>query len=157
SRTVAWRSSDPSVATVDDGRVTAAGPGTATITVSSENASETADVTVLVDTRTAVEDVVEAYGRALESLDVAQVRAVYPGVTSDRASALQEMFRYARDMRVDYTVGDVVQEGTTATADVTGTWLFTDSRAGMQELAQNFTATFERRGSTWRLANIVDR
>ena len=41
-----WMSSDPTVATVGGGRVTAKGPGTATITAQIETRSATADVTV---------------------------------------------------------------------------------------------------------------
>lgn len=48
NKNVTWSTSDPSVATVENGTVTAVGRGTATITVTTEDGSFTADCTVTV-------------------------------------------------------------------------------------------------------------
>jgi uncharacterized protein YjdB len=154
-RTVSWSSSNESVARVDDdGRVTATGPGDATVTATSAGIPATARVTVRLDARTAIEGLIEAYAQALESLEVPRVRAAYPGLTAERATQLENLFRNSRDMQVDYILGDIDDRGTTATAQVTGTWRFVDSRAGAQQLPQNTTATFERTASGWRMTAI---
>lgn len=48
NKTIAWSSSDPSVATVEDGKVVAVAPGTATITVTTEDGEKTASCEVTV-------------------------------------------------------------------------------------------------------------
>ena len=48
NKDVEWSSSDPEVATVNGGEVTAVGPGTATITVTTEDGNKTASCTVTV-------------------------------------------------------------------------------------------------------------
>ena len=55
NQNVTWKSSNPSVATVDEsGKVTAVAPGEATITVTTEDGSKTATCTVIVHTATTI-------------------------------------------------------------------------------------------------------
>jgi len=153
-RQVTWRSSSESVVSVGaSGQLTAAGPGTATITATSEGVSATADVTVRVATRVAVDEVVEAYARALESRDVDRVRAVYPGMTPEREAQLQSAFPAMEGLRVETTVDSIEEDGNNATAGVSATYRF---RAGGRDQVQAVPLrfSFARTPTGWRVSSI---
>jgi serine/threonine protein kinase len=140
---VTWRS--------DTGQVQAVGAGSATITASAGSASAVVRVTVaapVVDARTAVDEIVAAYARALESRDINQVRRVYPGMTAqqerDLSAALPSM--RAANLHVE----SLSEQGDGATARVAGTYTF-DAGGRTQQVPVTFTATFQRDGSGWRM------
>jgi len=149
---VTWRSSAPGVATVTaTGEVQAVAPGSATITASAGGVSGTVGVTVtapLVDTRTAVEELITAYSRALESGDINAVRRAYPGMTQQQQQQLSQSIQFIE--RADLRIASLQDLGDTATAAVEGTYQFvTDGRRSSSPVG--FRATFERVDGAWRM------
>jgi hypothetical protein len=153
-RAMNWLSSDETVARVSGtGQVTAVGPGTATITVSSEGISTTAAVAVRVDIRTAAEELVGSYARALESRDVAQVRVAYPGITGEREAQLRTALRDMDGLRVEYTIDSLQEQDATATAVVSATYRFRGG--GRDQLVPvPLTFSFSRTPTGWRVSGI---
>ncbi len=150
---VAWSSDAPSVASVEDGQVTGAGPGRATITANAGGARASATVTVRVDTRTAIEELIAAYASALESKDIDAVRRAYPGMTRAQEDGLKGSLR-SMD-RAQLTVQSVQQDGATATAEVTGSYVLVDNGRRQAPLAVDLHATFERDASgNWRMTGL---
>jgi alpha-L-fucosidase 2 len=149
---VIWRSDAPGVATVSSrGEVTALGPGSATITATASGVSRSIGVTVTapaVDTRSALEGLVDAYARALQSGSIDEVRRAYPGMTSEQERQLRESIQFIE--RADLGIASLQDSGDTATASVEGTYEFLiDGRRSSSEVS--FRATFERVGGTWTM------
>ena len=157
-RPVRWVSDDPSVARVDErGTVTAVGAGETTISVSSGSAAATVRVTVSPDTRTVLDGLIEAYASALESGDIDRIRAAYPGLTAEQSRDLQAALSGMRNLEAVLSIGEVVEQGTTATARVGGTYRFVNASNGREEVVPiDFTAVFERRGGSWVLARTAN-
>ena len=156
-RAIAWRSSNDAVATVSAaGVVTAVAPGSAVVSATSEGVSGSVTITVRaaeVDARAAIVALIERYARALESGDIEQVRRAYPGMTSQQEQQLRQALGAMRDLRADLRVGSVQEQGSTATADVSGTYTFYNAASRREEQAPvTFRATFERAADgSWRL------
>jgi serine/threonine protein kinase len=150
---VTWISSAPAVASVTSGgEVEAVGPGTARITASAGGASQTVAVTVTapaVDARTAIEELIAAYARALESGDINAVRRTYPGMTPEQEQQLRQSLP-AID-RANLRVTSLQEQRDAATASVEGTYQFLIN--GRRSTSEPFTfrATFELVDGVWRM------
>jgi len=133
NRTVAWSSSDPTVARVDNsGRVSAVSAGTATITASVDGQRSTARVSVRAAEATppepprpdpaadrqAIEDVVEQYRTAIQREDISALRSVFPGMPASREQSLRSFFNLAENLRVGADLGDISLQGDEATVEV---------------------------------------
>ncbi len=152
-RPITWESSNPSVASVSaNGEVRAMRPGTATITATSENVSGRATLTIREDVRAAITDVVDSYARALESRDIAQVRRVHHGLTSEQERQLRSALDVMRDLKANLRITSLEEAGDRATADVSGTYTFYNASTRREEQAPvTFRAIFERGPDGWRL------
>jgi ketosteroid isomerase-like protein len=106
-----------------------------------------------VSTRAAVEELVDAYARALESGDIDAVRAAYPGITAGQARDLDNALAVMEELRVDLSVQSLDEQGDQATAVVAGTYSYVNASNGRREQpAVSFIATFERAATgAWRL------
>jgi serine/threonine protein kinase len=103
----------------------------------------------------AIQGVVAAYARALESRDVGQVRRVYPGLTLRQEEGMRRLFRRAQDLRVTLQVGDLRRQGDTAEGRVTGQYTFTSPTTHVLEHSPVFhRVAFRRDGATWVLTAI---
>ena len=161
-RPVNWTTDNRAVARVTQtGEITAEGPGQATITAVFEGASASAIVTVEpppIDTRTAIDELIANYARALESRDVAQVRRAYPNISSEQADGLAITFQLMEELQTDLRVVSVDETGNEATAEVTGTWTFNNTASRRQDkLPQVMRATFERGPNGWILVLVQNR
>jgi serine/threonine-protein kinase len=150
SADVRWTSSAPDVATVSpSGEVEAVARGSATVTASAGGQSRTVSVSVTVDTRTAVEELIVAYARALESGDMEALRRAYPGMTSQQEQNFRQSIQSIE--RADLGIASLDERGDAATADVRGTYEFlVNGRRSTSPVT--FRATFERVNGVWRLA-----
>jgi hypothetical protein len=152
---VTWRSSAPGVATVSSGgAVEAVAPGTATITASAGGVSETVAVTVtapVVDTRTAVTDLIAAFARALESRDINEVRRAYPGMTQEQQRNFSGAIASLQSATL--AVNSVEENGDVATAAVSGQYVFVEDGRRLSSPV-SFRAIFERTGGTWRMTGM---
>jgi len=161
-RPVNWTTDNRAVARVTQtGEITAEGPGQATITAVFEAASASAIVTVEpppIDTRTAIDELIANYARALESRDIAQVRRAYSNISAEQADGLANAFQFMEELQADLRVVSVDETGDVATAEVTGTWTFNNTASRRrEELPQVMRATFERGPSGWRLVLVENR
>jgi serine/threonine-protein kinase len=150
---VTWLSSAPGVATVSSGgEVQAVRAGSARITASTGGVSNTVDVTVtapVVDTRTAIEEVVAAYARALESGDMNALRRAYPGMTPEQERQFSQSL--ASIERANLRTLSVQEQGDAATANVQGTYEFLTNGRRTTSDPFTFRATFERVDGVWRM------
>ena len=149
---VTWRSSEPAVATVSSGgEVSAVAPGSARLTASAGSASETVGVTVLMDARTAVEELLAAYASALESGDLTAVRRAYPGMTAEQEQNFRQSLPSIETVSMRLVRLD--DQGDAATASVEGTYGFNvNGRRSTSPVS--FQATFRRAGTAWEMTRI---
>ena len=167
-----WRSSDEAIAVVSStGRVTALAPGTATITATASGRRGAATITVTApsaavavappppppapqpsaeDAQAAVTDLVAAYARALQSKDMARVRALFPGITPAAERQTRNALEDMNDLQVRLSATSITVDGTRAQARVTGVWMY----RGGKPLDVNNLYRFEKRASGWVIVAI---
>ncbi len=164
NRPVRWTSSAEDVArVVADGRVTAVGPGSATITASSGAASGSATITVsapaassptpAVEPRVAIERVVQAYGQAIQEEDLAGIRRVFPGLSREQATGWSSFFGTSTEVSVTLDQVSVTVEGDEAQASFRQRLSYR-SGGPRQSLEQTVTASLARRGEEWQITAI---
>jgi hypothetical protein len=176
NRKVVWATSDPRVATVADGLVSAreAGSaaisamieghqGTVTVTVSNPSPSPAA-VTAPVDKARATRDIghlVDAFVEALNSRDMERVRQAYPGMSPDQASSWRAML----EQKNVVTKFQATLEGNGQPPTVSGDHAEAEIRIRLDFTAnglsntktQRYQAMFERDSVHWRLSQLVAR
>ena len=107
------------------------------------------------DAKSAIETAIIAYGRALESRDVAAIRQRYPGLTPTQERDWQIFFRSVRDVKVTLAITDLNIDGASAQVRVRGTYRYQNvstRRAEAQPL--DFQATLRRGDGGWQIAEI---
>ena len=105
--------------------------------------------------RQQITDAVLAYGRALETRNIASIRQAYPGLTSVQERGWRDFFQVAQDLRVSLGVTDVQQSVDAADAIVTGAFEYRNTQSRRQERQPvSFRATLERGGGGWRITQI---
>jgi hypothetical protein len=156
SATLTWESNAPGVVTVSgSGELQAVGPGAAAITVSAPGGPyQVVGVTVTappVDTRTAIQETIATFARALESGDLAAVRRAFPGMTQVQERGFAGSIASMETATLD--VGPIEESGDVATASVSGQYAFVEG--GRRYVSPvTFRATFERQGGTWRFVRM---
>jgi len=111
------------------------------------------------DPRGAIESVIAAYGRALESRDIGRVRLAYPGLTAAQQQGWEDLFRAARTLKASLTVSAIdVRAGAgggTAEATVSGIYEFNNTTTGrLERRPVTFLATLVADPTGWRLSAI---
>jgi hypothetical protein len=105
--------------------------------------------------RQQITDAVLAYGRALETRNIASIRLAYPGLTSQQERGWRDFFQVAQDLHVSLGVTDVQQSVDAAEATVTGAFEYRNTQSRRQERQPvSFRATLERGGGGWRITQI---
>jgi len=160
-RETTWVSGNDRVASVSAvGIVTAVGPGqteiranvdgrsaTVNVSVSSPQANEPA---VVADPSEEIAAVIQRYSEALESKDMGRVRSVFPSISPDQVSQLEESFASMRDLDVTLNVDRLNLNGDEAQVEVSGTYQFhnADSRRD-ENVAVAFQIVLRRLPSGW--------
>ena len=98
--------------------------------------------------------VIAAYARALETLDLGEVRRVYPAITPQQRSAFSDFFRSIRTLKANFTVGNVQVDGASAEAQVMGTFDYVTSSGADERRNTNFVASLRRDRGLWAIAAI---
>jgi len=107
------------------------------------------------DPRVAIESVIAAYGRALETRDIGKVRLAYPGLTAAQQQGWEDLFRAARTLKASLTVSALDVRGSVADATVSAIYEFDNTTTGRQERRPaTFHATLVADSSGWRLSAI---
>jgi len=158
-RDVSWSSDDDAVSSVNQaGRVRAVGVGDATITATAGGVVGTVRVKVAaapIDTRTAIEALVVAFGEALQSRDVAVIRRVARELEDEQASAYRNGFRDMEELIVDVSLTSFDDQGETVIAGIHGTFSFVNGTNGRRmELPWDITARFRRAADGWQMRGL---
>jgi len=98
--------------------------------------------------------VISAYARALESLDVGELRRVYPSMTSEQRRAFEDFFHSVRSLRASLGVSGLQVDGASAEAQVTGSFDYVTTSGGDEHRKVNFGATLRRVQGVWTLASV---
>ena len=105
------------------------------------------------DPRPALEALVAAYARAIESRSVAEIRRVYPRLTDAQQQSWEQFFQAAHKVSAELGVSSLDVNGSTADLAVTGTLAY-DAGSGTQRQAMNFRATAVLVGDAWTLMSV---
>jgi len=97
---------------------------------------------------------IAAYARALESLDVAQLRRAYPAISSDQRKAFEDFFRSIRTLNATLAVGNLQVDGANAEAQVTGSFDYVTSKGATERRPVSFVATLHRERGGWIIAAV---
>ena len=105
--------------------------------------------------RQEITDAVLAYGRALESGNIAQVRQAYPGLTSQQERNWRDFFQLAQNLRVSLGVTSLQHSTDAGEAIVTGAFEYrnTQTRRDVRQPV-NFRAQLELSADGWRIRSI---
>lgn len=97
---------------------------------------------------------IAAYGRAIGTRDVGEVRRVYVGMTPQQQSQWESFFTSVRSMSATFQVASLDVSGSTAVAHLTGVYEYV-TRAGRTERQPvTFEATLQREGDRWKLQAV---
>jgi serine/threonine-protein kinase len=108
-----------------------------------------------VDPRVAIESVIAAYARALESRDTAQVRRAYPGLTPAQQRQWGDLFKAVRALRASLTPTTVNVTGDAADVIVSGVYEYEYAVTGrLERRPASFRATLASGSGGWRLSAI---
>jgi serine/threonine-protein kinase len=108
-----------------------------------------------VDPRVAIESVIAAYARALESRDTAQVRRAYPGLTASQQQGWGDFFRAVRNLKAALTITTLDVTGGAAEATVGGVYEFENATTGrIDRRPVTFRASLVSDAAGWRLSAI---
>ena len=143
-----------------------AAPGSSAIAAATAAPSESAAASPpkpapLTAEQKAMQAPIEAYARALESGDTAQVRQAYPAIEKAAVQTLQSTFRITRDMKTHVEPdGTPTRRGDSATYPFTLTMSYiyreTGSPGGGPPPAR-YVATLRRSGARWELKQLTAR
>jgi serine/threonine protein kinase len=101
-----------------------------------------------------ISGVIDAYARAIESRDIAELRRVYPAMTGDQAAAFGDFFKLTRALHAALAVKSSRIDGNRGTAHVAGTYEFTTSAGRNQQQQVTFDAELRRDAGSWKLVAI---
>jgi len=161
-RPVRWASSAEGVARVTaDGRVTAVGPGSATITASSGGVSGNGSVTVptpaapapAVEPSIAIGQVVQEYGQAIQAKSLPDLRKVFPDLSAAQTTRWSNFFETSTELSVTLDRVSVTVTGDAAQASFRQRMSYR-SGGPRQTLEQTVTASLVRRGGEWLITEI---
>jgi len=107
------------------------------------------------DPRAQIESVIADYARALESLDLGQVRRAYPGLTPAQQQGWKGFFESVRRLKAGLKVTAVNVVGGTAEAIVSGVYDYESAATGRAERRPvTFRAMLVAEPGGWRLSVI---
>ena len=171
NRQTTWESSDPNVATVSGGLVIARGPGTATISVTSEGKATTAKIRVTgpppvdpaAEKARAVDQVgkgIAAFVAALNSRDMTRLRQAYPGMTPAEESDWGKLLNEKSITKFEAVLEDAQAptiEATSAEEQFQLRLALTYSGLPTETQRIRYQGIFRPDGGTWKLMRLNQR
>jgi serine/threonine-protein kinase len=97
---------------------------------------------------------IAAWAAALESRDVARLRALYPSISSQQVDRFDQFFRAVRSLNATLATAATEVNGNAGSTRVSGTYHFVDLAGKTQRQPVSFTATLHREGTEWRILSI---
>ncbi len=105
--------------------------------------------------RDAITNLVQAYARGLESKSVADVRHVYPSMTSTQEDQLTTTFRTLDQLQVHLAPQRLEVQGDNASATLTGEYQFySRENRRTERIPVSIQATFEHAASGWLIKSM---
>ena len=101
-----------------------------------------------------VSAVIAAYARALESLDISELRRVYPSMSAEQRTAFGDFFRSIRTLKATLGVSGLQVDGASAEAQVTGAFDYVTTQGATEHRNVRFTATLHRDRGAWALSAV---
>jgi hypothetical protein len=102
-----------------------------------------------------IQALIADYARALESRDLAEVRRVYPGLTSPEQATFSQFFQSVSELKADLTINRLIIAGGSADAFVSGVYEYHDTKTGRSRRdTTTFRATLLQDSTGWHLASI---
>src|SRR5438874_199284 len=107
------------------------------------------------DPRVEIKALIGDYAHALESRDLAEVRRVYPGLTSAEQATFAQFFESVSDLKAGLTINRLIIAGSSADAFVSGVYEYRDTRTGRgRRDTTTFRATLVQDSTGWHLSAI---
>jgi len=107
------------------------------------------------DPRVEIKALIGDYARALESRDLAEIRRVYPGLTSAEQATFAQFFESVSDLKAGLTINRLIIAGSSADAFVSGVYEYRDTRTGRgRRDTTSFRATLVQDSTGWHLTAI---
>jgi len=97
---------------------------------------------------------VEAYARAIESRNIAAIRRVTPGLTSDRQRSFEQLFQAARSINVTLRVASLDASGASANARLVGNYEYITAEGRKERQPVSLAAMLRHDGNAWRLVSV---
>ena len=98
--------------------------------------------------------VIAAYARALETLDLNELRHVYPAMSAQQRNAFGDFFRSIRTLKATLSVAGLQVDGGSAEAQVTGSFDYVTTSGSTEQRNVRFVATLRRDKGAWGLAAV---
>lgn len=117
-------------------------------------AAPSASTSARADAAREVPALVSAWASALESRDIARLRALYPSITAQQVERFDQFFRAVKSLDAALVPGAIEVNGNAASTRVTGTYQFVDMAGKTQRQPVSFTAAMHRDGTEWRIRSI---
>ena len=101
-----------------------------------------------------IQPLVSAFARAIESGNINNVRAVYPGITGFQQRGFETFFQRARNINVSFRIENFDGTPSSADARLVGSYEFINSDDKPDRRPVTFEVTFQREGNAWRMASM---
>jgi serine/threonine-protein kinase len=98
--------------------------------------------------------VVQAYARAIEAKDIAELRRLYPDMTRTQQRGFEDFFGYTRSLRALLSINGLQVDGANADARLAGNYEFITTAGKSDKQAVSFRATLRRESGVWRFVSI---
>jgi hypothetical protein len=105
------------------------------------------------DPRPQIEQLVDTYARAIESRSVAEIRRVYPGLTSQQQQGWERFFQTVRSLKVRLAITQLDLSGGAADLTVSGSYDY-DAGGGTAPHPVSFHATAAQDGGSWKIRTV---
>jgi eukaryotic-like serine/threonine-protein kinase len=98
--------------------------------------------------------VVQAYARAIDAKDIAELRRLYPDMTRTQQRGFEDFFGYTRSLRALLSIAGLQVDGANADARLSGNYEFITTAGKSDKQAVSFRATLRRESGVWRFVSI---
>ena len=106
------------------------------------------------DHRPELEALIAAFAKALETMNIAELRRAYPGMTASQQSGWEQFFGSVTGLQADLGITRLDVNAATAEMAVTGTYTYAGRNGRQDRQPVSFVASARREGSGWRLTEM---
>jgi hypothetical protein len=107
------------------------------------------------DLPTEIRNVIGAYASAINSRNIARLRAVHPTMTPQEQREFEQMFQSVSSLNVQLSDDRIFQSASTVEADVQGTYTLVTSSGSSRVLPVSFRMSFLRATDRWMISSVT--